>query len=270
MHNDDVFGKTKAGFAFQLRTPSKYTFEENAIVDSAYLYLLYDKVHYDSTFVQNMNIFQLEGAGLDFTDKYRANEIDRISLGEKIAEKDFNYAAIVDTLIVFVRNDTIKSQVDTEQDSLIIVVNDTLVSDFLRVKIPNEYAQRVFIDEATPDNYASQQDFLSYFKGLYIETDDFSDKGGLYAFDISSGFKASSGVSKYSYLNVSYSYPGDTVRSVFGFYAGENSARVNFVTHDYTGSEVERVIGEVAESESLYIKGAAGTAVKLYINAINN
>jgi len=221
-----------------------------------------------------MNIYQLEGSGLDFTDKYRANEIDRIDLGEEIniVKNDLNYAAIADTLITFNRFDTIRSVKNPEQDSLITTINDTLVSGFLKIKIPNEYAQRVFVDGAIekPEIYSSQQEFLSYFKGIYIDTDNHSDEGGLYAFNLINGaFSLSS--PPFSQLGIYTTSPSDTLFS--RFHTGENSARVNFITHDYIGSKVENVIGdkgEVEESELLYIKGAAGTAAKLYIPKIND
>lgn len=289
VHNDNIFGKTSSGIAFQFRTPRKYVFEEEVegvqiteadlSVDSAFLYLAYDKVYFDSTQIQNLNVYQIQGAGLDFTRKYRANErnIELADL-EKITEEDFNYEILADSTIVKTTLN-IKSKINPELDSVRI---DTLISSHLKIALPNDYAKRVFIDDATPENYMGQKEFLEYFKGIYLDVDDISNEGALYAFNISKGLTTSSGSStRRTTLEVNYSYEhyfesiekDSTVLRSIGFYTNENSSRVNFITNDFTGSEIGSVIGDkgdVPESDLVYVKGLAGTNVKLYIDEINN
>ena len=266
VHNDAVFGKTKSGFAFQYRTLNQYI-EDGASVDSAFIKLSYNKSYHDSTFIQNLNIYRLINT-LEFKGKYRANEEDKLVLGEKIISQGFNYEEIADsTIVVTEKTLEIKSKTDPEKDSVEIHI-DTLISNYLQIRIPEEFTQRVFINEAN-NAYEGQDEFLEYFKGIYIDVDDHSEEGGLYSFNLSE--------INQSRLLVHYSYPdpvlGRDTTSFFRFFSNENSARVNFVTHDYTGSEVGSVIGDrgdVEESEKLYIKGAAGTKAKLYIPEINN
>lgn len=294
VHNDDIFGKTKAGTAFQFRLPGRFYFEEEASngvqktiddmnVDSAFIYLTYDQVYFDSTKVQNINVYRING-GLNVAESYRANEKDKLDLGDLLAEKDFNFEILADTIIT--RDTTIydtKSKINPEQDSMLIVI-DTNVSPSLKIALDNEVARNIFMTPEAESNYDSQASFLSYFKGIYVDVDDFSDGGAIFAFNISNGKQLTTSYVDKSRIDMYYSYE-ETLKDkddqdsivtrprYFRIATNENSARVNFIEHDFTGSEIDGKIGDkndIAENEKVYIKGAAGTMAKLYIEDINN
>ncbi len=294
VHNDKIFGKTKASTVFQLRIPGRFIFEEEAsngvdktiddmTVDSAFLFLTYDQVYFDSVTLQNLNVYRVN-RGLDISENYKADEEYKIERGDLLANKEFNYAKIVDTTITRDTTvyDDIKSKIDPEQDSILIKI-DTLISPALRIVLDSEEARDMFMTKEAESNYDSQESFLSYFNGIYIEVDDFSDEGGIYSFNISNGKKVTSSYTDKTRIDMFYSYKeilegvsGDSIvtrRRQFRISTNENSARVNFMEHNYSGSEMEGKIGDkedVVESEKVYIKGAAGTMAKIYIDDINN
>lgn len=290
VHNDNedgnIYGKTSAGCAFQLRIPGRYRFENEATngktryidemtVDSTFLLLAYDQVYFDSTAIQNVNVYELN-SDLETSGYYRASEKNRIDLGTVWGEKDFNYEILADTNIIEVNLGIKKVNSDVDSTRM-----DTLTSNYLAIELSNEYARDKFFNAEAETHYNSQEEFLAYFKGVYVDVDNHANEGALFSFNIGSGKQISSSQVATTQLAMYYSF-ADTLKKVntdldsivrrpisFRIGTNGNSIRTNFISHDFTGSDLGSALGETSEKETLYVKGAAGTNVKIVMDEIN-
>ncbi|MBN4062068.1 DUF4270 domain-containing protein [Bacteroidales bacterium AH-315-I05] len=124
----------------------------------------------------------------------------------------------------------------------------------LRIPLYNHVGEQLLSLAANNTN----ANFLNDFKGVYVMTDttknQFAGKGGILYFDL---FNSNSKITVY------YRTASDTLE--FDFLINENSVRVNHFKHNYTTTNVEKVLNGTSDGSVFYVQSMAGLKTKLEI-----
>ncbi len=242
--NDPVFGNTTVDYATQYRIVQYPGIGSNPIADSTFLYLYYRIIYGDTITPQNIKIYELEAplnADIDYT-----QDVDLKSMASTQPIGEYTF--------------TPKVELDSaSQDTLFQVV---------KIPIDNSLGQRLL--DADSLDLISNDAFLSYFKGLYIETEKLStsESGTLITLSSAAEYRNFVG----SYYNedtvlisdLQVFYKSDTDTATTEFYITQYSARVNHIKHDYSGKDFANDIDqEIEQEELLYVQPTGG--LKSYI-----
>jgi hypothetical protein len=242
------FGITTIDFAAQFRLQFFPDYGENAAVDSIKLILRYRGVYGDTVTPQTFRIYELE-SGLDVDAEY-TQDVDLKSLASEELLGEVYYTPKIVT------------------DSLETTIYQQIVS------IPLDISLGEKLINADSSQLVNNDAFLEYFKGLYIETVKSNTEGGsiLQLDAISSDNYLGSGLVIY--------YKNDTLRKIIEedesvvdssffmpFLVTENSARVNGIVHDYTGTPFEENLNsELVEDSLLYVQATGGLRSRILID----
>lgn len=237
--NDSVFGKTNASFYTQIILPTtNVTFSNPAscIVDSVVLALKYNG-YYGNLNSQSFKVFELTDN--IFTDKtYYSNT--NLSYNSAETGKIENHIP--------------------DPNSPVYIGNDTLAPQ-LRIKLENELGKR-FIN-ADPSVFTNTTNFTTFFKGLYIQSDNPNqsiNQGAILYLDLLS---ANSKLSIY--------YTENNIKKSFDFIIGQGAARINKFEHDYSNTPIEKQFqNPLFGREKVYIQSMAGIKTKLTFPHLNN
>lgn len=245
--NDPVFGKTHIDFATQFRLSSFPDFGTNPVADSIKLYMYYRSVYGDTVTMQNFKVYELESA-LDVDIDYM-QDVDLKSMAHDQLLGEITFAP------------------EIEIDS---TTNDTLYQ-LLTIPLDISLAEKLINADST--DFITNDAFLEYFKGLYIETEDITDEIGsiiTLAAASNSSFQGSALVVYYNNKeNIELGEDADTLSRAF--IITENSARVNRIEHDYSGTPFELNINqEVAQDEYLYVQPNGGLKSRIVIDGLEN
>ncbi len=249
--NDKVFGKTQGGAAFQLRLPGAVSFNQPQI-DSVKLFLTYKNTYgVDTTLKQKARVYLLNNA-IEYTKPYNAATNISAFLGGEVGATDFYKNLVSDTVYL-------KSKVDASKDSILNSVKqvDTILQH-LAIDLDKQKVGQ-YILNASPKELESTANFLDYFKGLYVKTDDVTDSGKqgvIYGFDM-----YTSGMMVY-YKNLRKLTNGkDTLYSANLYLpVTDNSARFNRPTFSHSSNIFN-------DDKHIYLQGILGS--KAIINASN-
>jgi len=167
-YNDPEFGTFKAGFFTQLRLPAVnplFGDLSTIVIDSFVLGLQYS-ANYGDLSAQKFEVFQLTDS-LNLAAKYYS-----------FSNKSHSTTNLIDpTKANLTPNPTSK-----------IVIETTEVNAQLRLYLDTNLA-RTFLNESvsSPSTYSSNENFLNYFKGLYVGVDNGyqpSGTGGVFSFNL--------------------------------------------------------------------------------------
>lgn len=242
--NDPVFGNTTVNFATQYRIYSYPGIGTNPKVDSTFLYLYYRIIYGDTITPQNIKVYELEtplNADIDYT-----QDVDLKSMASTLPIGEYTF--------------TPKVELDSaSQDTLFQVV---------KIPIDNSLGQKLL--DADSLDLISNDAFLSYFKGLFIETEKLSASESGTLITLSSAAEYSNFIGSYYnedtvlISDLQIFYKSDTDTTTTEFYITQYSARVNSIQHDYTGTAFANDIDqEVEQEEYLYVQPTGG--LKSYI-----
>lgn len=227
-YNDPKFGSVKAGFYTQLRlgtlSPIFDVTAPDFTIDSLVLGLEYRtstdfdfKNYYGKTDAQTFEVYRLEesiyvdSSYYQFTSKTTGNEN-----------------------LVRTGMETITPRPSTRT----IVGTDTL-SPQLRIHLKTSFAQQL-IDETinNPSSYTSNENFLSFLKGLYVKTNNTtqtSGQGGVFNFNLNAANSKMTIYLRQNGQQFSYDYV-----------INSNCARFNQVQVNNAGTNVQQVIDNVS------------------------
>ena len=236
--NDPKFGKTQADFACQFRIPQFPDFGENPQVDSLSLILLYKNMYGDTITPQSLKVYELEspiytskpgGGGTSVPVKYY-QDVDLKALTSPIPIGELDFIP--------------KLRLDSTE-------RDTLIQELI-INLDNSLAEKLI--HADSLNMVSSDAFLEFFRGLYVETQDIANGGGLvYISTLSSG----------SALRLFYSNEEEDSLS-FTYNINSNSARVSRFSHDYSMTDFATNLNSESIQDSLiYLQTMGGIRVKL-------
>lgn len=263
IHNDPVFGKTKAGFASQFRISSNPNFADTMIFDSVKLFIKYNGEYGDTAKKININFYELDQS-ISFSQDYKVTFDINPLLGSKIGEYEFNKKNVFDTIFL-------KSTSDPEKDS-VNASGNKIVSKLItqmEVELDSTFGADIFY--ADPSFFESGEAFLDLLKGICIlPQGDISstERGAIYDFDLLS---SSTGLFFYYHYYTNDDDGRDTTNSTYSINITDNSAAINLFEHDNSGTTFGSVLNGTSISDSLiYLQGMAGSKVLFTIPGINN
>jgi len=233
--NDPLFGNTTVNFATQVRLTSFPDFGTNPVVDSTFLFLYYRSVYGDTITPQHIKVYELE-TGIDADTEY---------------DQDTDLKSMAST--VSVGELTFTPKVDLDSAS-----QDTLYQ-ILKIPIDPTVAEKLVTADSL--DLVSNDAFLQYFKGFYLEAEQVTTpgSGSLVKLEASSTstFQGSALLVYYNNdANIAEEEP-DTLSKAFVI--TQYSARVNNISHDYTGTPfIDELDQEVEQDDYIFIQPTGG------------
>jgi len=215
---DPEFGFTKASFLCQTRISSNNVdFSVVETIESIELHLKYNFHYGDKSTAQTLNVYRL----LD--DVY----IDSTYYSDYKPE-----AADLELL-------TSLSIEVPEEDSLFIIT------------LPIELAEEFVATDTS--NFADNDTFIEYFKGLYLTTDDLATGGCIYDFNL------------YDDDSRMMMYYNDSLE--YEFYINTKSATFNMFEHDYSTAspEIQAAVSDTTQLyNQCYVQSLGGLKTKIF------
>ncbi len=228
---DPIFGYSKASFVCQygLNEYPAFSQESNHTADSIVLNLILDTANLnyygDILAAHTIKIYRLANDLDSDTTYYSNHDPSEFMTGDLIADT---------TLIV-----------NFDSTHLRITLDPSVAAEFL---------------DADNDVFASSENFINFFKGIYVVSDCENDDGSILKFTINS----ESVISIYYHF-----YDGITTGEILEFKVTANSSvvRFNLFEHDYTGVSFEANIDdeESPQDSVAYIQAMGGLRIKIKI-----
>lgn len=222
---DPIFGNTKASFTFSINPRylnANFADSLNLHVDSLVIYFNYHSYYGDTLTPQHFTFFELtDSINID------SSFLSQINI-EDYYDKN---SVLLDTIIKPKPNDTLP----------------------FSIKLPKELGQR-FIDADT-SVYSSTLNFVDFFKGFYLTTNQVDDGGSLLSYNLSTSSTV---------ITLYYSGPTDTVSHNFDFIVNYSN-RYNIYKHDYTNSTINNVGDSTYIDSVIYLQPMNGLKGKIEI-----
>jgi len=242
---DPLFGNTTVNFATQVRLSSFPDFGDNPVVDSTFLFLYYRSVYGDTITPQHIKVYELE-ASLDADSEYD-QDTDLKSMASPVSIGELTF--------------TPKVELDSaSQDTLYQV---------LKIAIDNSIGEKLV--NADSLDLVSNDAFLNYFKGFYLESEKVTapGSGSLVKLEASSSstFQGSALLVYYDNdSNMVLEEPDTLARA---FVITQYSARVNNIQHDYSGTPFyDELDQEVEQNENIFIQPTGGLKSFIHIDEL--
>ena len=235
---DPIFGKSFAGIYAQLRLPSnELNFPNNPTLDSVVLTLRYAKDLYGKKSSPHTIVVYEVTQDMDVQKSYFSDQTFSINTAELGRIQN----VVPQTLLP------------------VYAGGDTLLPH-LRIRLDNSFGQKLLNQSGTV-NFQSNEDFLKFFKGLYISP------------DTSMGFAESMmHIDMLSTLSTVTLYYKNSVEDSLSqsFDISGNSAIVNQFKHNYSGTTISDQLLNSGEDSLGYIQGMAGLRVRVQFPNISN
>lgn len=246
MSTDIYSGRTTAGIYFQIVQPS-LNFAFPAPPDSAVLILPYAGFTWGDTtsgfLSQTFNVHEITG------------DFPKGKIYSNRSEVAYD-ATVIGTGTVSSHQSTLDSVSD-------LGVNRP---PHLRIKLAGSFVDKIknASSSTVMNAYAN---FLSFFKGFYIEPVNTVGNGMVY-FQMISSYSGTD----YNRANVLFYYTEDgEVKTRSFFYDPTNAARFNRITRDYTGTPTQDYFNSTALSDSVFvIQNEPGAALDILIPHVKN
>ena len=227
--NDPILGKTKADIYTLFLPSTAYPVFTTQQYDSVVLFLRYasNGVYGDTLVPQTLTVSRLN-ADLDWRSTKTYYSDDKIEAGQQIASYNF-----------LPKPRTVDS-----------IPGVTTKAAFLRVKLDDAFGQALF----TADSLKVNNDtiFWQSYKGLKIScTANGANPGAMLAFNLNNA--------AYSFIRVYHTR--DTIHDYDDLYFQNNHKFVGF-TQDYTGAQVESLIGQTS-NDLIIVQGGAGLKMQV-------
>lgn len=235
-YNDPKFGTVKAGFYTQLRLPAvnpSFGDVNTIAIDSFVLGLQYSGFYGNSN-SQKIEVFEMT---------------DSISLSTtyySFSDKSTSNKNLIDPTKSVITPDPLSD----------IVIDTTHVAAQLRLYLDTNLARK-FLNEASTNSstFSSNDNFLNYFKGLFIGVDNgnqSSGTGGIMYFNVSSA--------PLSKLTIYYHQAG--LRKTYDFLINSYCANFNKLDISNSGTDVENAFeNSIAGQREFYTQAGKSRAV---------
>ena len=252
-YNDSIFGKSTTDFAAQFRVGVYHDFK-GAFLDSIKLTLLYNEIYGDTTTAQSLKVYELN-SDLNGADNfiYYNKDVDLkgMAKSEVLAEIKYVPKFKLDSLTA-TYGSTNKVPKDTILREISFKLNNSL-GDYLMAA---DSLQR-----------SNNDDFLKYFKGLYIEAGDLNSGGSIMRVKtLASGSKLKLFTHHTEIINNKDSIIKDTVI----YRVNSTPARTSHFVHDYTTSKFATNLNHTQGEDSLiYLQTTGGLGDKIYIPSLS-
>ena len=236
--NDPVFGGMKTGFYSQLRLPvDNLSFGNLAIitVDSVVLSLPYSAFYGDTTSALKFNVYELD---------------------EKlIYDSSYYQVSVLKTKPALLGSQTINRFYPSSQKQSVEIkdgANDTVtIAPTLRVHLNDNWIKTIMAKSGQSE-LSSNSNFLEYFKGVFIETEQVGSGGGIYSFNVTTNVST-----------ISVYYKEGTTRRKFDFLMNNSSVKVNQYIRDDKGSVKFNIKQVDPANQLVYIQGLGSLKTKI-------
>lgn len=241
--NDPVFGKLKAGIFTEFRLPrNDFSLGENPAFDSIVL-----SFGYSGTYYGQLEAFQ---------------QLKVYELSESFPQKDTLYSNLYITHF----EDPIGARLLRPAPKDSVVIDTLMFAPHFSVRLSDAFGQK-FIDANGTTAYQNVNNFLDYFKGLYIAVDDeVQGLGSIYNLNMFSSFTR---------LSLYYRENGETARRN-DFFISEFARRSSyFENRDFQGGNdflLEQLVSPNAESlgdSLLFVQGMGKLRANVHIPHLN-
>ena len=254
--NDPIFGNTTINFAAQLRIQAFPHYGTNPDIDSTFLYLYYKTVYGDTLTTQHIKVYELKDPiYYDVTDSTGKSSI-------------YNYYNNVDL------KSMASPRMIGQLEFVPKIALDTTTSDTILqvIKIPIDVSVAKKLISADSINLISNDAFLDYFKGFFVETEKLnSDPGAILTLETAKS-NESSGSALVVYYNNDENkalITPDTLN--MAYYITEFSARVNSFSHDYSSAYFYNNLNSETKKDSLiFIQTMGGLESKIQIENLSS
>ena len=234
--SDPVFGKTRAGIAFQpAPSGANFTFGSNPRIDSAVLQLPYTTFSWGDTLsapALRLRVYQMNEL-LSKDSLYNATRPPAVDRSRLFGQKDIFFNSLKDSVFVQGRQQAPHVRIRLDGPSFLPALNEAIAQNST---IPS---------------------FVDAFKGLYIESD--ANQGSFLPY-----FNFQGGTSEYQRAGITVYYKNDvndTARVSF-FFQKEYSGLYNYIVRDYTGTPVYNALyGTAPDASLLYLQSRPGATI---------
>ena len=253
--SDDWSGRTNASVYLQV-IPPEASFKFPKALDSAVLILPYARFAWGDTTVTNApQTFKV----YEVTDSLVKDSI-YYSFTDKAVDKSKELSDVANPAVV-----TFSSIKDS------IAVNGIVRPPHVRIRLSNEFRDRIYNEAASGTGLNSFAEFMSYFKGLYIESSPATVGNALYYFFLN-------GSGDFTRANIQFFYTDktstnqDTVKySSFFFDQGLNAHYNRIPTRSYSSSGTGKLLASTQPSEQTFvIQNEPGAALDIRLPFIKN
>ncbi len=225
-YTDPLFGRSDAAFMTQIRlSTSNVSFGTAPFADSIVLYVNYRSYYGDTNTTQTISVYEMD----------------------KDLYIDSSYYSNLNPSQYILNNTLLATKSYNPKPS----------GEPLAIKLDSSLANKFFA--ATSTNLSTNEEFIKFFKGLYIKTDSISSGGAIIYYDLLS---INSKITMYYHAN------SDTTSLKFDFPINSNCARVNLFKHNYSTvvPSLSTSIGDSLSSDTLlYLQGMSGLMAKIKI-----
>lgn len=243
--DDPVFGRTTVNFAVQPRLQSFPDFGDNPTPDSAKFFLYYRLIYGDTVTPQTFKVYELESSIDRDEDYYQGDDLKSLASDELLGQLEYTPRVRIDS-----------ATADTFYQLITIPLDISLAE-----KLINADSLQMIDNDV----------FLEYFKGLYIESEKESDTGGTIlslAASSTDNFQGSALVVYYNNDENRAAENPDTL--LMPYVISPFSARVNSITHDYTGTPFIGNLNQTSTHDSLiYVQSTGGLKSRILIEDLS-
>ncbi len=254
--SDSLFGITTIDMATQFRIISFPDFGTNPQVDSIKLYLYYKTFYGDTLTNQRFKVYELiddiyadiEEDGISYRYPYYQNvDLKSKASSEVLGEIEYRTKVTLDS-----------TKKDTLYQLIAIPLNNSLGEKLLS------------IDSAQMTN---TDDFINHFKGLLVESTPVAQQGGniISLQTVSNDYFRGSALVLYFHNDDLKSTSGGDSTQLMPYLITTESARVNHIGHDYSGSPFYAQLNSQAVEDSLiYVQPTGGLKALINIEGLSS
>ena len=242
-YNDPKFGPMNAGFYTQLRLSGvnpNFGDPLTIVIDSLILGLEYSG-YYGDLSDQTLEVFEL------------TESISKDSVYYAFSTLSYNSTNLVEPGF----------ETFSPDPGGTTVIGEDTVDTQLRIRLKNSLAQS-FIDEATSGgtNFASNDNFLEFFKGLYVRVNNSAQASGTGAIFY---FNLNDALSK---MTIYYKQDGESKE--YDFVINSECIDFNHVEVDYSGKDIQQVISNPSEGTDVFYAQSFVSRAVVSIPGISN
>jgi Domain of unknown function (DUF4270) len=245
--NDSLFGVTTIDFATQFRLLGYPDYGPKAKPDSLRLYLYYRVFYGDIKTKQKLSVYELKSSLDPDKSYYQDVDLKSLSYDKMLGQIEFNPKVKLDSL-----------------------TKDTF---YQLINIPLDMSLGNKLFNASPNDLASNDAFLEYFKGLYVESAKVNSKGGaiLSLETLSAGSFSGSALVLFYHNDSIKTKAGKDSALIMPFIISKYSARVNRFVHDYAKTPFYSNLNKETNADSLiYVQATGGLKSRILIDDLTS
>jgi hypothetical protein len=244
--NDPVFGVTNIDFATQFRLQRFPKFGTNPSADSIILYLYYRSIYGDTLTAQHLKVYELSSSLVKDAEYNQYVDLKSMASNQLLGE--VNYIPQ-------------KAKIDTIRKGGQFRID----TSYLRIKIPLDLSLAEKLINADSAIMVQPDTFLAFFKGLFVESEPVSGEGGTVL-----SLDPSVLLLYYNNDELRAEAKGDTSVAV-PYVITKNSARVNRIEHNYSGTNfVSKINNQTDEDSLIYIQATGGLKSRILIENLES